>query len=341
MVGSIHFNVRTPIIEYDVILTRQVSVLTGDSGTGKTLMLQLIDTNDHRGGNARSGIIVDSPVELVVIQGERDIYNIIKKDSACVYLFDEDICNILMSSTDDVKSARRYLKSLVEKSNAYFVFVSRELLRFVDYSVLSVFELYDVNGDSSKFVTKNTYGWYDNTPIDADFVITEDKGIGCLFYKSTLVNCEVISAGGKNNIVDKVYKSIDSGFCSIFVIADGAVFGRYMLALNDIKEANPDIELRLFLPESFEYVVLKSGIESAIDTDMIDNPIKYVDSEKYISYERYFTDLLKFCSEYSKGKKGLKYLKAKLLTEDGINAMYSAIKEINNYTNKVDFTTRG
>ena len=132
-----------------------------------------------------------------------------------------------------------------------------------------------------------------------------------------------------------------SGFCSIFVIADGAVFGRYMLALNDIKEANPDIELRLFLPESFEYVILKSGIESAIDTDMIDNPIKYVDSEKYISYERYFTDLLKSCSEYSKGKKGLKYLETQLLTEDGIDAMYNAIKEINNYTNKVDFTTRG
>ena len=52
--------------------------------------------------------------------------------------------------------------------------------------------------------------------------------------------------------------------------------------------------LVLYLPESFEWIILKSGIlagDKKIDT-ILESPQNYVESSKYFSWERYFTTLL-------------------------------------------------
>jgi hypothetical protein len=47
------------------------------------------------------------------------------------------------------------------------------------------------------------------------------------------------------------------------------------------------------LPESFEWMILKSGLIKGGDIEAIlQNPSEYIHCEKYISWERYFTDLL-------------------------------------------------
>lgn len=49
----------------------------------------------------------------------------------------------------------------------------------------------------------------------------------------------------------------------------------------------------VFLPESFEWLVLKSDLikDNSIHA-ILDNPSEYIESEDYMSWERYFTALL-------------------------------------------------
>lgn len=49
----------------------------------------------------------------------------------------------------------------------------------------------------------------------------------------------------------------------------------------------------LYLPESFEWLILSSRILNDSEIDKIlEVPSDYIDSEKYFSWERFFTELL-------------------------------------------------
>lgn len=74
---------------------------------------------------------------------------------------------------------------------------------------------------------------------------------------------------------------------SILAIADGAAFGpeiETVLALGRYKT------LQLFLPESFEWLVLSSGLFKDKKTqDMLLHPADYIESSEFFSWERFFT----------------------------------------------------
>ena len=47
------------------------------------------------------------------------------------------------------------------------------------------------------------------------------------------------------------------------------------------------------MPESFEWLVLSSGLIEGKDIEnMLEEPEKYIDSKEYFSWERYFTKVL-------------------------------------------------
>lgn len=93
----------------------------------------------------------------------------------------------------------------------------------------------------------------------------------------------------------------------VCVIADGAAIGPEMnrLYVQTTKKKN----IKLYLPESFEWVILNSGlIDGKRVREILEQPEKYIDSRSYFSWERYFTDLL----ITETGDSYLKYQKAKL-----------------------------
>ena len=52
-------------------------------------------------------------------------------------------------------------------------------------------------------------------------------------------------------------------------------------------------DLHLFLPESFEWLILKSGlIDGNRIQKILEQPEQVIDSKKYFSWEQYFTQLL-------------------------------------------------
>ena len=52
-------------------------------------------------------------------------------------------------------------------------------------------------------------------------------------------------------------------------------------------------DVTMYFPESFEWVILKSGIINIKDIDSIlAEPERYIESRDFFSWERYFTQLL-------------------------------------------------
>ncbi len=105
-----------------------------------------------------------------------------------------------------------------------------------------------------------------------------------------------------------------SGRKNILVVADGAAFGPEMERALSLKKAKNVV---YFLPESFEWILLKSGLVEEKDIkDILENPSKFIESEKYFSWERFFTALLiektkNSPFEYSKHKLNPIYLHEK------------------------------
>lgn len=87
-----------------------------------------------------------------------------------------------------------------------------------------------------------------------------------------------MSAKGKTNIFQTVR---DSQVSSILVIADGTAFGpeiETVLALGRYKR------IKLFLTESFEWLVLSSGLFKDKRTqDMLLHPADYIESSEFFS----------------------------------------------------------
>ena len=93
----------------------------------------------------------------------------------------------------------------------------------------------------------------------------------------------------------------------ICVVADGAAIGPEMNVL--YKQVQNRNNIKLYLPESFEWIILKSGLLGIKTVQAIlEEPENYIDSMEYFSWERYFTKVLMDYTEDTY----LKYRKTKL-----------------------------
>lgn len=119
----------------------------------------------------------------------------------------------------------------------------------------------------------------------------------------------MISAGGKSNIFREILKNPGQ---NMLIIADGAAFGPEMdRVMKLIRQREGAV---LYLPESFEWLILKSGVVTGHDLrEILEDPGKYIEGQEYFSWERFFTDLLMMLTkdtylQYTKRKLNKSYL---------------------------------
>ena len=167
--------------------------------------------------------------------------------------------------------------------------------------------LFDLSVNACQKIYKNTFdnGYYrDTTPKNKyKKILTEDSKAGYQFFEGAFKEnkIECLTAGSKSNI----YSLIKSAKEKIYIIADGAAFGCEIDRVLKLEKSGN--EFSLYLPESFEWMILKSGLVKNVD-DILDNPSQFIESKDYASWERFFTALL-----IEKTKDGyLAYKKAKL-----------------------------
>lgn len=282
MKGKHRVVVSTKRLKYDFELRRNLTIIRGDSATGKTTLIDMIRefVNNPFG----------TPVELVC-------------DKKCYVLegalWKEQLSGIV-DSIVFIDEGNEFIKTVefadkIQRTDNYYVIVTREPLPSLPYSVE---EVYGIRTSGKYGTLKQSfhefyrlYGadTYENT-VKPDIVITEDSNSGYQFFdqvcEKTGLKCE--SMNGKSNVFHYLNMHRDE---KILVIADGAAFGseidRVLRLINGRKN------VALYLPESFEWLILSAGILKDNEVDqMLDNPSEYIESEEYFSWERFFTAVL-------------------------------------------------
>ncbi len=312
MKGSHRIIVESKKVKYDFIIKRNITILTGDSGSGKTVLIDFI--REYRRYGADSGVFLSCDCECKTIDNE-DWERQIEETSNSIIFIDEG--NRFLTS--------KRLAALVQQSDNYFVLATREKLPMLPYSVNEIYgfrqsgkfheakkkynEIYHLYGEVSE-----------RDSINPQFVITEDSNSGYDFFNelSNQKKIECIPSCGKSNIIKSLQDSenIDG---TRLVIVDGAAFGSEMRDVSEYLDAVGNAVL--YAPESFEWILLSSNtIPNANVEAILQQPENYIDSKEYSSWERFFTTVLASKTQndpvwaYSKKKLPKAYLSSKVMS---------------------------
>lgn len=284
MKGKYHIKVQNESLHYEFDIRRNITVLKGDSATGKTTLVEMIQEFIEQGED--SGVELFCDVKCRVLSGNLWKEQLEKCDNSLVFI---DEGNRFVKSKEFAEAIRY--------SNNYYIIVTRESLETLP---VSVDEIYGIRS-SGKYggltpVYHQFYHIYDfgrtvKYPVASGMLITEDSNSGFEFFSDVALknNIECISANGKSNIYGLLVKAERNKV--ILVIADGSAFGSQMVKLEPLIKRMPNVHL--YLPESFEWVVLKSEVIRISDIDnLISETYNYADSQEYFSWEQFYTALL-------------------------------------------------
>lgn len=286
MKGSYWFRAKSKKVLFEFSIRRNITIIKGDSATGKTTLLHIL--YEHLRVGKQSGYSVSSNAIYYVYL--RDEVGRDWKDA--LYPLKNTV--IFIEENNDFVFTKEFA-NFVKESGNYFVLVTRSPLKMLPYSI---HEIYEIITDGKHTDVKESYHEfkeiYSNYPIlennKIQNVVTEDSNSGCQFWTHAFTNSYVTSANGNGNLINKV-KNLESG--DTLVIADGAAFGSLIESCLSAFQTQSDRRISLWLPESFEYLVLKSGIlKSEKLTEILENTSEYVECEKYESWENFFTELL-------------------------------------------------
>lgn len=297
MKGKHKIIVKNNRLHYEFVIKRNITIIQGDSATGKTTLINMLRQAENLGES--SGIDVISDVPCRILEG-KNWKLILENSSGNIFFIDEE--NLFITTEE--------FASLIKGADNYFVLITRENLYNLPYSVDEIYGLHESGKyhDTRKVYQQmyHIYSIEEKLPIEPEKIIVEDSNSGYEFFKSISAekNIACLSAGGKSNIFSLIKKQSSEEIC---VVADGAAIGPEMNRL--YKEAIEKKNIHLYLPESFEWLILKSGLISDRDVrDVLEEPEKYIDSKEYFSWERFFT---KMVIEKTKDSY-LKYSKSKL-----------------------------
>lgn len=281
MRGKYKIVVKNNRLHYEFEIKRNITVVRGDSATGKTTLINMLRQAENLG--ASSGVDVVCTVPCRILEGAN--WKIILENSSGTIFFTDEENSFI--NTEEFAEA-------VRNSDNYYVLVTRENLYNLPYSVEEIYGLHCSGKyhDTRRMYQQmyQIYSEYQSLPILPDKIITEDSNSGFDFFKAVgverKISCE--SAGGKSNIFHLLNQIEKETVC---VIADGAAIGPEMDRL--YKCALKRKNIHLYFPESFEWLILNSGLIQGKDLQAIlDNPENFLDSREYFSWERFFTKLL-------------------------------------------------
>lgn len=286
--------------KYGFTVRRNITIIRGDSGSGKTTLYEMVA--DHMRYGEQSGVTIQC-------------------DRPCIALADTDWKIQLSGITNSIVFIDEGLKDLlshdfaaaVRGSSNYFVIITRADLPALPYSVN---EIYRVK-TSGKFHSleplyqeREGYRYSESRALpkhDFEVLLTEDTKSGFQFFERRLEGMDVVceSAGSNSRVLKWLDEHSDA---KVFVVADGAAFGAFADRVLKLQAARRDFVV-VCLPESFEWLLLKSGVVGSDETSrMLESPSDYVESSEFMSWEQFFTDYLR---QLTKGTQ-FEYKKAEL-----------------------------
>ena len=208
----------------------------------------------------------------------------------------------------------------LNKSDCYFVIITRESLPEIPYSVDSIYEIIGKKKHKlvKKYDLKNLDYWVPNIIENYNkFVslVVEDSESGFQLFDSIAkkMNKKCESSKGNSNL----YKFVDD---KRVLVADSAAYGAFIeKTLDAIKIKNNSY---IYLPECVEWIILnviKFSENNVNIKKILANVYEKKKKKKHFSHEQFYSDLLK---DLTKNDKVFKYSKKKLnknyITEENI-----------------------
>ena len=300
MKGKHKIEVRSKRIVFTIELERNITILRGDSATGKTTLVEMLSAYENYG--RKSGITIVCDKTCRVLSGA--LWEAQLKDIQDAIVF-VDEGSTFVSSLDFARA--------IQKTDNYYVLVTREDLSTLPYSVNAILELKKTTS-RFKWTYNKAYPIYDSLSASdvelgsVEKLLTEDANSGYqLFTKvGEKYGIVCIPAAGKDNIKQKIFPMKSE---KVLVIADGAAFGPQM---NDIYRLmqEDNAKFSLYLPESLEWLLLKADLLGQPDIiEILQHPADFIESSEFFSWERFFTNLLE---QRTKDISYMRYDKAKL-----------------------------
>lgn len=271
---------------FEFTIRRNITVIKGDSATGKTTLLHIL--YEYLRAGRESGYSVSADADYYVYL-RREVG---RSWEDALYSLKNSI--IFIEENNDFVFTKKFAE-FVKISGNYFVIINRAPLKMLPYSI---HEIYEIVTEGKHADVKETYHYlqelYNNYPISEnnklDNIVTEDSNSGFQFFSKVFKNSNVISARGNGNILSEIQR-LDTG--DILAIVDGAAFGAMIENCLEYFKIRDKQRVSVWIPESFEYLILKFGlIESKDLEDILVFPSDYIESKKYESWEDFFAQLL-------------------------------------------------
>ena len=320
MVGQYNFVVRSARVEYHFTLSRKVAVVKGKSGRGKTHLYNLLERLREDIKDETSSSVHCNYADRVRVLSLDSWQEVVKEHNKFVF-------------ADETDSALRNTAFLdaISGSDNYYIFITRGAnLRRVGYSVDSIFVM-DTNAKEGLQVSTSFCHRYAAMPIPPsgvpDVIVTEDTNSGFDMFSKVFKNVRVLSAGGKDNVLNTLKDCIRAGDKSAYIIVDGAAFGGCLQQLQTYF-ARSSFKWNVVAPESFEWLLLQTRVFRGMLKDELVATWKYCDVSVWETWEQYYTDLIIEKSAKRGAVYTKKYLTSWFSTNTVVNDVISLTKKL-------------
>lgn len=128
MTGRHHVRISNSLVRFDFDLNRNITIIRGNSGTGKTTLFELVA--EHMRLGDKSGVNVSCDVDCAALT-DIDWRNQLRRISGSIVFIDE--------GADYV--AEEEFAAMIRDSDNYYVFFVRENLHLLTYSVKEIYEI--------------------------------------------------------------------------------------------------------------------------------------------------------------------------------------------------------
>ncbi|MCI8966840.1 MAG: hypothetical protein HFH75_04535 [Lachnospiraceae bacterium] len=287
MVGEYDIEVRQRRLVYKLSIKRNITIILGHSASGKTKLIELIRSYNLLGNE--SGVTISCDRPCIVLAGRMaDVAAAVHENAGSIFFMDEDYSRIMKTSE---------FAEMIKNADGYFVLVTRDKLSNLPYSANAIMHLKResrYNEYKPKVTVNVLTPRYENVemtdPFRPDTLFVEDSKSGFQFFQKLVehTDCECLSAGGRDNMPKLIEQYRDKEGV-LLVIVDGAAFGAELHSTIKALKHKRYLEVYLYMPESFECLLLRSGIVKCENPDVLEHTEKYADSAEYFSWERYFT----------------------------------------------------
>ena len=123
-----HIIVETERLKYEFDIRRNITVIQGNSATGKTTLVQLLETYSRYGKD--SGVRLQSDVPCVVFGGDASLWKVAMETyQDSIVFIDEDYSFIYSKEFADV----------IQDTSNYYVLITRQPLYYLPYSVQEIY----------------------------------------------------------------------------------------------------------------------------------------------------------------------------------------------------------